>query len=62
VSNIKIMSNEKHLEEILHELHIRGLISVFNEKIKDLDFKDGRDKYFAEVFKVYDELISIQKN
>jgi hypothetical protein len=56
------MSNEKHLEEILHELHIRGLISVFNEKIKDLDFKDGRDKYFTEVFKVYDEIIATQKN
>ena len=54
------MSNEKHLEEILHELHIKGLISVFNEKIKDLDFKEGREKYFTEVFKIYDEIISTQ--
>jgi hypothetical protein len=56
------MSNEKHLEEILYDLHTKGLISVFNEKIKDIDFKKGREKYFTEVFKVYDEIISTQKN
>jgi hypothetical protein len=56
------MSNEKHLEEILHELHIRGLINIFNEKIKDLNFKDGRDRYYTEVFKIYEEIILIQKN
>lgn len=56
------MTNEKHLEEILHELHIKGLINVFAEKAQHLNFSEGREKYFQDIFKIYDEIISTQKN
>ncbi len=56
------MTNEKHLEEVLYDLHMRGLIEVFNERTKHLDYRNGREKYFNEMFKIYRELISVHKS